>query len=247
MSSSCMGKELPKEKKWGIKNCRALKCPELRKNENEAYPEDSQERCQVFGTMPGNLSCCIKDPAMPPGEFLDRAVWSLLKDWEKSFKGNRKTPGPKNCPATCPYKISEQGEVFGKSGEERWKKKPGTIWRCAFTGVELGHGLAASCPCKVLGNPEQEKQLEKLWHIISVRRERPFMYLIGGCQKDCPCPDGVQRCKEGDESCPVIRTPFTQLMECPLWRIPAKLLPVPVAQIPEKTEEPDPVVVSSPP
>jgi hypothetical protein len=40
--------------------------------------------------------------------------------------------------------------------------------------------------------------------------------------------------------------PFKGLKECPLWRIPAKLLAAPVAQIPEKTEKPDTIVVPSP-
>jgi hypothetical protein len=221
-----MGKELPKEKKWGIRNCRALKCEELRKNGNTDYPEDEQERCQVFGTMPGTLPCCIKDPAMPPEEFLRHAVWNLHEEWEKGVY-NRKTPGPKNCPAACPYKISEQGEVFGKSGEERWKKKPGTIWRCAFTGGALGQGLGGSCPCHVLDNPEQEKQIEILKESI------PYFYLVEGTCPGGRCPDGIQRWN-GGKDCPVVKSPRDELKQCPLWRIPAKLLPAQVAQIPEK-------------
>jgi hypothetical protein len=230
MSSSCMGKELPKEKKWGIRNCRALKCPELRKNENETHPEDSQERCQVFGTMPGNLSCCIKDPAMPPGEFLDRAVWNLHDEWEKGVY-NRKTPGPKNCPKTCPYKISEIGKVFGSS-KNGYKEKQGTIWKCAFTGAVLGSGLAASCPCHVLDNPDQEEQIETLVEIIKAGSAKVEKALQCGNEF---CPDGALRCGIGETSCPVIKLPFAEMKVCPLWRIPAKLLPAQVAE-PEKPQ-----------
>jgi len=245
MSSSCMGKELPKEKKWGIKNCRALKCPELRKNGNTNYPDDEPERCQVFGTMPGTLPCCIQDmDNLPPEEFLRHCVWQLHEPWEKKFSGNRKTPGPKNCPASCPYKISEQGEVFGKSGEAQWKKKPGTIWKCAFTGGVLGQGHGASCPCHVLDNPRQEEQIETLRQIIEDSRKPATQALK--CSNEF-CPDGALRCAVGETTCPVIKLPLADMKVCPLWRIPAKLLPATIAQIPEKTEEPGTTVVSSPP
>jgi|GEM_PF-2478142 len=211
------------EVKFGIKICRERKCPELRKNENTAYPEDAQERCQVFNSMPGTLHCCIKDPAIPPDDFLHHALWNLHADWEKSLKINRKTPGPKNCPASCPYKISEIGEVFGKTGAGRYEKKPGTIWKCAFVGAELGSGLAGLCPCHVLDNPKQEDQIKLLTTIIKVRKELSASDLIGNCHLQ-PCPDGEQRCKDGKD-CPVIRVPFHELKECPLWRIPAKMLP----------------------
>jgi len=233
MSSSCMGKELPKEKKWGIKDCRARKCPELRKNEDTEFPEDAQERCQVFNTMPGTLPCCIRDmDNLPPEEFLRHCSWHLHEEWEKGVY-NRKTPGPKNCPAACPYKISEQGEVFGKSGEERWKKKPGTIWRCAFTGGVLGQGLGGSCPCHVLDNPDQEKQIEAIKQVIFQQHGLPFFRAACDCDG---CPDGVIRCKAGDIICPVIKLPFIEIKECPLWRIPAKLLPAPA---PKPEQEPD--------
>jgi 16S rRNA G966 N2-methylase RsmD len=226
-----MGKELPKEKKWGIKNCRALKCPELRKNEDTEYPEDAQERCQVFNTMPGTLPCCIRDmDHLPPEEFLRHCTWQLHEEWEKGMH-NRKTPGPKNCPATCPYKISEQGEVFGKSGEEQWKKKPGTIWRCAFTGGVLGQGLGGSCPCHVLDNPEQDRQMESIRQAILHRFGSSFNR--AACDV-VGCPDGVIRCKTGDIICPVIKLPFIEIKECPLWRIPAKLLPAPEQETPDE-------------
>jgi hypothetical protein len=216
---------LPVEKKsetpvkFGIKVCRERKCVELRKNENEAYPEDSQERCQVFNTMPGTLPCCIKDPAIPPEELLHHALWNLHTDWEKNLKINRKTPGPKNCPSTCPYKISEQGEVFGKTGAGRYEKKQGTIWKCAFVGAVLGSGLAGSCPCHVLDNPQQEKQIDLLKEITGYRKGKNWICDCG------PCPDGCKRTTAGDKTCPVIRVDFDDLKECPLWRIPAKILP----------------------
>jgi len=235
-----MGKELPKEKKWGIRNCRERKCPELRKNENEAYPEDSQERCQVFNTMPGTLPCCIQDmDHLPPEEFLRHCTWQLHEPWEKKIP-NRKTPGPKNCPAACPYKISEQGEVFGKTGEAQWKKKPGTIWKCAFTGGVLGQGLGASCPCHVLDNPDQEKQIDHLQRLVKERLEHyPD---LGMCTHGI-CPDGIVRPAiaddNGERGCPVIRLPFSNMRVCPLWRIPAKLLAASAVVIPpESRHEP---------
>jgi len=238
MSSSCMGKELPKEKKWGIRNCRERKCPELRKNgTNTQFPDDEQERCQVFNTMPGTLPCCIRDmDNLPPEEFLRHCTWQLHEPWEKKIP-NRKTPGPKNCPAACPYKISEQGEVFGKSGEEQWKKKPGTIWRCAFTGGALGQGLGGSCSCHVLDNPNQEKQIETIRQTIFHRSGSSFSReacnVVG-------CPDGIVRCKAGDIICPVIKLPFIEIKECPLWRIPAKLLPAPAIEAaPKPTPAPE--------
>ena len=219
-------------KKWGIKNCRERKCSELRKNENEKYPEDARERCQVFNTMPGTLPCCIQDmEKMPPEEFLRHAVWRLHTEWEKELS-NRKTPGPKNCPATCPYKISEQGEVFKKTTD--WKKVPGTIWKCAFSGSQLGSGLGGGCHCHVLDNPDQEKQIEALETTCILRKGANFYpewcWTVG-------CPDGVVRCKEGGIICPVIKLPFTEIRECPLWRIPAKLLPAPAAAPVQKTAE----------
>ena len=219
--SSCSA-PAPKEKKWGIKDCRERKCPELRKNKNSEYPDDEQERCQVFNTMPGALSCCIRDmDNLPPEEFLRQSSWCLYDEWEKGTP-NRKTPGPKNCPEACPYKISEQGEIFGKTGEERWKKKPGTIWKCAFNGGVLGQGLGGSCYCHVLDNPEQEKQIETIRQTIFHRSGSPFTReacnVVG-------CPDGIVRCKAGDIICPVIKLPFIEIKACPLWRIPAKMLP----------------------
>jgi transcriptional regulator with XRE-family HTH domain len=222
--------------KFGVKVCRERKCPELQKNKDTAYPEDAQERCQVFNTMPGTLPCCIKDPAMPPEDLLRHASWSLHADWETS-QLNRKRPGPKNCPATCPYKISEQGEVFGKSGSDRYVKKPGIIWKCAFSGSVLGSGLAGYCLCHVLDNPDQEKQIETTRQTIFHRSGSPFdraaCHVVG-------CPDGIVRCKVGDIVCPVIKLPFIEIKKCPLWRIPAKLLP---ATIPQQVSEEEPLGV----
>jgi hypothetical protein len=179
------------------------------------------------------LHCCIKDPAISPDDFLHHAVWNLHADWEKNLKINRKTPGPKNCPATCPYKISEMGEVFGKTGAGRYEKKPGILWKCAFTGAELGSGLAGLCPCHVLDNPDQEKQIETIRQTIFHRHgssfDRATCNITG-------CPDGIVRCKAGDITCPVIRLPFIDLKECPLWRIPAKMLPAaPAVAVPKNT------------
>lgn len=245
MSSSSMGKELPKEKKWGIRNCRERKCPQLRKDEDTAYPEEAQERCQVFHTMPGTLPCCIQDPAIPPDILLHAAGWHILPESQQD-NYNKRTPGPKNCPATCPYKISEIGEVFGKAAEG-YKKKQGTIWRCAFTGDKLGTGLSGTCLCCVLDSSNQEHQIEVLKDNITLRRDALFFpewcSTIG-------CPDGVKRCGIGETTCPVIKLPLADLPVCPLWRIPAKTLPAPAsppAQEPACPPSPAPALACTEP
>lgn len=235
MSSSCMGKELPKEKKWGVKDCRARKCPELRKNENTAYPEDGQERCQVFNTMPGTLSCCIKDLGnQDPREFLRHALWSLLSKREKDDPA-RKKPGKKNCPEKCPYKISKIGTIPGNS-TNGYKSREGTVCSCAFTGDILGLGMSGLCYCHVLDIPDQEQQIAALDEAIELHQP--------GTRCAGICPDGIKRAETmTGEGCPVCKVPIKDITVCPLWRIPAKLLPAQVAKIPEKSETPsaDPV------
>lgn len=224
--SSCCSAPAPKEKKFGIKICRERNCEHLK---NTSGYGGAQERCHALGgnnsIMPGTLPCCIQDPAMAPETFLRQVSYSLSLDWEKS-NPNIQRPGPKNCPATCPYKISEQGEVFGKTGAGRYEKKQGTIWKCAFSGGILGQGLGGSCLCHVLGNPEQEAQINVLKCVIRA----------GFANNTCwygTCPDGVERCTVEDEICPVINLPRMQ-HGCPLWRIPAKLLPKTDPIVPEK-------------
>jgi len=235
-----MGKELPKEKKWGIKNCRERKCPQLRKNEDTAYPEDAQERCQVFNTMPGTLPCCIQDPAIDPWVLLHTGGWHLRGDEDQKYES--KVPGPKNCPATCPYKFSEIGEKFSKTGAGQYEKKTGTIWKCAFTGDILGQSLGGYCFCHVLGNPDQEHQLKALQEIVQDRDRYTITPLKCGGEF---CPDGVKRCGIGETTCPVIKVPLADLPVCPLWRIPAKLLPAPAsppAQEPACPPSPAPAI-----
>ena len=224
--SSCCNTPASKEKKFGVKVCRERECEHLK---NTSGYGGAQERCHALGgnnsIMPGTLPCCIQDPAMAPETFLRQVSYSLSLDWEKS-NPNIQRPGPKNCPATCPYKISEQGEVFGKTGAGRYEKKQGTIWKCAFSGGTLGWGLGGSCLCHVLRNPEQEAQIAVLKCVIQA----------GFANNTCwygTCPDGVERCTVEDEICPVINLPRMQ-HGCPLWRIPAKLLPAPVISEPDK-------------
>jgi len=245
--SSCSSVPTQKEKKWGVKDCRARKCPDLRKDTTGPFPEDSPERCYALGEdhhsmMPGTLSCCIKDlDGMKPEEFLRHVVWSLRDSWEKKFTGNRKTPGVRNCPAGCPFKISEEGEVRDRSNkDDYYAMKKGLIWKCAFSGAELGSGLAASCPCHVLDNPDQEKYLRDLRTTIEIYQRVDFDYkhLDVRCAT-CSCPDGIHRCKDW-KTCPVIKLPIADIKECPLWRIPAKLLQAPAIETPAKpTPEPE--------
>jgi len=249
---SCSSSPKKEEKKFGVKVCRERKCPDLRKDTEGPYPDDSQERCYALGVdhhsmMPGTLSCCIKDlDNMPPEQFLRHVIWSLRDAWEKKFSGSRKTPGVKNCPAACPYKISEEGKVRDRSKKEDfYAMKNGLIWRCIFTGEVLGQGMSASCPCHILDNPDLEVQIEALKFSFSSRTHIPFN------RRECHtvgCPDGIGRCKQGDIICPVIKIPFVEIKECPLWRIPAKMLPEVKADpvVSEKPTAPDTIVVPSP-
>lgn len=209
---------------WSIKDCRAKKCEYLK---NTSGYGDAQERCHVFGEdhslMPGTLTHCIQDlDNMPPEEFLRHVSWSLKTEKEQEGQFNRKIPGPKNCPESCPYKISRQEEVKGKTDETGPAKKPKLVWSCAFNGGVLGHGMGGSCDCHVLDNPEQDRQIETIRQAILHRYGSPFNR--AACDV-VGCPDGITRCKAGDILCPVVKVPFIETKECPLWRIPAKLLP----------------------
>jgi len=222
MSSCCSAPA--KEKKWGIKDCRERECPELQRDPK--WP-DSAERCMVFNTMPGTLQCCIKDPKIKPEEFLRQASYALLEEWEISDP-NIKTPGPKNCPAACPYKILVDGEKFVVI-DGKGTKKPAKIPTCAFSGAVLGQGLGGRCMCHVLGNPEQEGQIDTLKCVIQA----------GFANNTCwygKCPDGIERCKVEDAICPVNRSPRMD-RGCPLWRIPAKMLPAGRAMTKEEMQE----------
>jgi hypothetical protein len=198
-----MGKVLPKEKRWGVRNCRERKCPELRKNTDTAFPEDAQERCQIFNTMPGTLPCCIRDmDNMPPEEFLRHAVYHLRDTWEKD-NNNRKTPGPKNCPKTCPYKISEQGEVFGKTGASRWEKKPGTIWKFGILWFEVGGGTEKKKDSPLDYTPFNTWQMANCAACTTQGPcETRSRYLMefgeGKMDTRAPCPERVPEVKKGE-------------------------------------------------
>ncbi len=210
--------------RWGIAECRKRKCEDLKKDPQ--WP-DSQERCRagIFNLMPGTLPCCIKDPAMDPVTFLKHAGWHLREEADREYV--YKNPGPKNCPAACPYKILTDGEKFVfEKGAIKGKKVPAKIWRCAFHGDILGQGH--SCLCHVLGNPDQEHQIEILKQIVEVRSSKTFDELKDSCPMDF-CPDGVKRYGIGETTCPVIKLPLADLPACPLWRIPAKMLPAPAS------------------
>lgn len=187
----------PEPKKFGVAICRSRKCPELKRDENPYGPQG--ERCMVFNNPPGNFPCCIKDPAIPAKDFLHTAAWSLLAPYE--VKMDKKRPGPRNCPATCPYKLQD-----------------GTRWKCAFTGDVLGAGLSSICYCHVLDSSDQTTQIEELKIGIEERRAKPDSICAW------KCPDGIDRDKFNDDACPVCKVKYNEIKVCPLWRIPGELL-----------------------
>jgi hypothetical protein len=193
-------------------------CRERKCVELQKDPEypDSPEYCQVIGGMPGAMPQCIKEA--PPDKFIRRMSSQLNHTFPSPH------PGVRNCPKECPYKIEK-----------------GTI--CAFTGEACKEW--GVCPCNVLGNEDQENYLKRVLEpTVRVFQKTEPAEILRTCHLH-PCPDGMSRCKGGTD-CPLIRMPFKDLKVCPLWRIPAKLLAAPVAQIPEKTEKPDTIVVPSP-
>jgi len=220
--------------RWSVKDCRAKKCPELRKDTRGPYPEEGQERCQMFGEdhsiMPGTLTHCIQDlDNMQPKDFFRHIpLPAILGEKEEAGSWHpRKSPGIKNCPDLCPYKLIE--EVAG-SGKRKIKR--GT---CAFCGETLGGGCGV-CHTTILDAVPEDQQHQIAIITVAIRRMEKYPPSAEQCCRTC-CPDGIHRCKKGDTACLLIKVPFTDLKVCPLWRIPAKLLPAPVAQIPEKPEK----------
>jgi len=211
----------PKEKKFGVKVCRERNCPELKGDPK--YPE-SPQRCELIGGMPGVMSCCIKEA--DDDEFIRRIHGLNLSP------SNAQRPGVRNCPKTCPYKIFIDGEKFvWEKGKAQGKKIPAKIGTCAFTGKAFDEW--STCPCNVLGNPRQEDQIKRLQIIVSARL-RNTNPTIGLCNMGI-CPDGKNRGGPSteDDLCPVIRLPYDEInigRGCPLWRIPAKMLPATIAQ-----------------
>lgn len=219
-----MGKELPKEKQFSVKVCRERKCQDLVRDPQ--YP-DSPQMCAVTHGMPGSMSCCVKE--MDDEHFIRQISGQL-----NTSDFNAPKPGIRNCPEACPYKI--RGMVDNGRGK---LIKEG---HCAFTGELLGsYGV---CPCNVLGNPRQDDQIKRL-QIVVDGRLRNTNPTIGLCLCGI-CPDGKDRGGPNteDDRCPIIRLPYDEInigRGCPLWRIPAKLLPVPVAiptPSPERVKEP---------
>jgi len=173
---------------------------------------DSPEFCQVIGGMPGAMPQCIKEA--PPDKFIRRMSGQL------NVKYPSPRPGVRNCPKECPYKI-EKGAI------------------CAFTGET--YNAWGVCPCNVLGNDDQENYLKRVLEpTVRTFQKTEASEILRTCHLR-QCPDGIGRCKGGTD-CPVILLPFKDLKECPLWRIPAKLLPAmdtPAIEPPQKpTTEP---------
>jgi hypothetical protein len=221
--------------RWSVKDCRAKKCDFLGTEELI-----NGGRCCLFGgrhsTMPGTLTRCLQDPEMPPEELLDKIPLPPIPGEKEEDDDTpycyrpRKSPGIKNCPDLCPYKLIEEVEGSGKR-----KIKKGT---CAFCGETLGGGCGI-CHTTILDSGDlMNAQIGLIGAAFERRSHPPSSETCGGY---C-CPDGVYRCEKGETSCPLIKVPFADLPGCPLWRIPAKLLPAQVAQIPEKPGKPaDPV------
>jgi hypothetical protein len=220
MKKASEDKPLPatpsKPVKFGVAVCRSRKCTELKKDDNPYGPQG--ERCMVFNSLPGTFPCCIKDPEIPARTFLHTALWSLLSKAEQGK--DKRVPGPRNCPAACPYKVSEEGKVKDRNNKDFYSTKKGLIWKCAFSGDVLGTGLASYCPCHVLDSSDPGKQIETLKVQVFHRRMGPsFDRNVCSC---VGCPDGILRVKAGDILCPIIKRPFIDLRDCPLWRIPGE-------------------------
>ena len=210
--SSCCSTPAPKEKKFGVKVCRERKCPDLQSDPE--YPK-SPQYCAVTHGMPGSMSRCVKE--MDAEQFILHISGQL-----NSSPYTAPNPGVKNCPATCPYKIITIEERLSYTLEEGKKNtKPVKVGKCALTGKALGGW--GGCPCNVLGNPLQEEQIIKLNEAITSHRDCGGHFCHGRF-----CPDGAKRCNKDDLICPIIKVHHSDLKVCPLWRIPAKLLPVPL-------------------
>lgn len=167
---------------------------------------DSPERCTVLNVMPGTLPLCAKEIS---AEQFMRHLSAV------SEVTDPRRPGIRNCPDVCPYKQKKEK-------------------RCAYTGEQLSDmGL---CKTRIL-NETDEKAGPEFWidqvktAMVRRQREPPSK---GSCDYPLCCPDGIIRCGLSDSVCPVIRVPFVDLKECPLWRIPAKMLPAASAVIVQK-------------
>jgi hypothetical protein len=229
MSSSSVAPA--KEKKFGVRVCRERKCTDLQKDPK--WP-DSPQQCQITHGMPGAMHCCIKE--MDAEHFI-RQVSGQLNN--SPYSAQR--PGVRNCPKECPYKILVDGTKFVfMKGKPQSSRVPAKIGTCAFTGKPLGE--CGVCPCNVLGNENQEQQIELLRQNIDLRLRDSWK-----CA-DSICPDGKDRRESGrnGDFCPVIRMPMDELKECPLWRIPTKTLAKPDTKVstvessrPEKVAQKD--------
>jgi len=200
----------PKARPFGTWKCRKDGCKELQKDPEY---ESSPMRCTVLNTIPGNCHCCVKEL---DAEAFIRVARGMIYQGLPNYNGP--SPGIKNCPGTCPYKLVWQ--------EPDNKGKMVKLAKCAFTG----DGIKAwpLCPCNVLGNDNQQHQLSIIR--VAIERRRKYPPSAKSCGGNS-CPDGVIRCGIGDTDCPVIRIPFADLPECPFWRIPAKTLPAPDPEV----------------
>lgn len=224
--------------RWSVKDCRAKNCDFLGTEEHI-----NGGRCCLFGKnsiMPGTLTRCLQDPEMSPEELLDKMPLPQIPGEKEEDEDApycyhpRKAPGIKNCPDLCPYKLLE--EKVGGDG-----KRKRQIGRCGFSGGLLG-STAGICHTIILDSGDlMNGSIGLISAAFERRMHPPSPETCGGY---C-CPDGVYRCEKGETSCPLIKVPFAGLPECPLWRIPARLLPAPVAQIPEKTEKPEDIPAPS--
>lgn len=207
---------------WSVKKCREKGCGDLGKVENI-----NGDRCLIFNTMPGNLPCCIKDPIIRPEVFLHNMPLLITKAGQRGHSYyQRKNPGPKNCPKMCPYRVITDGEKVIKNDKGLYDKTITVkLPACAFSGKELRD--AGICRTTILdAAPEdQQHQIDEI--SLSIRRfqHQPKPSPLH-CGQGC-CPDGVTRCMGDIDACPLIKVPFADLKECPIFRIPAERLPAP--------------------
>ena len=232
------------QKKWGIKDCRkhgpgSTPCDHLKRNPK--WP-DSPERCTALcaseddfdgSILPGTLPACIQDPDIDPKKILHSMMPPKIPGARDFSCCNRRSPVAKNCPATCPYKRIRTGEVF-RVVDGKGVKKPGKIYSCAFSDLELQY--MGCCHTTILDSEGlvQQQEIENI--AAAIKRCQARLISSKQCSSTC-CPDGMQRCTPNDTACPLIKVPFDDLKECPIFRIPAKVLPAPAESAPVQAEE----------
>jgi hypothetical protein len=212
------------EDRFGTKDCRKLKCPDLIKEDDEP---GAQSRCRILKSIPGNLPCCARE--IEPELFIRIGRGSIIG----TYIGETRRPGMKNCPDVCPY-----------------KDKPAK--KCRFTGREIKDWL--SCPCSIIDNKDQANLLLVIRSAIQRReKERPSTKSCIGfpCPDGIfRCTEGMTGCPilltpfTDMERCPIwtgpIDMPYDDLPDEPPAEIPRVPVAVPV-EVHVKETPPAPV------